>query len=132
MYRKTLRAAEAIAVLLANYAKSHHGKTARPARIIYRGYKIKGRGKLKGRQVASKYLRPAGTGWGDITGNLNSSIRAGVVEATMRAITIGLTADMSYAVFVETMRDGRWAWLFPAIEDNRQLILQILANEVRV
>ncbi len=63
--------------------------------------------------------------WKPDTGATDVSTR-GFVEDAGEVINIYLTAGMDYDIFLELARDGKWAWLFPAILANQDRILQIL------
>lgn len=56
--------------------------------------------------------------WKPDTGATDVSTKGFIAEATPLVITAVLTAGMSYDVFLELARDGKWAWLWPAIEAN--------------
>lgn len=69
----------------------------------------------------------------DRTANLTNSTRAFVEEVRDDLISIVLTAGMEYAVFLElgTERMGtKYAWLAPAVEENRTRIVQILRESM--
>ena len=60
--------------------------------------------------------------WKDDTGATATSIRGFISEVTPITITATLSAGMEYDVFLELARDGKWAWLWPAIEANMDTI----------
>lgn len=61
----------------------------------------------------------------DRTGNLRQSIR-GTAEQTRRDLyTVILTAGMEYAIFVERVREGKYAYLWPAVTENQARIRAI-------
>ena len=60
--------------------------------------------------------------WKDDTGATNTSIIGFISEVTPMTITATLSAGMEYDVFLELAHDGKWAWLWPAIEANLDLI----------
>jgi hypothetical protein len=64
--------------------------------------------------------------WTPQTGNTDTSTRAAIVKADETEIVVALTAGMDYDVFLELAREGRWSWLWPAMLDNQERILQIL------
>lgn len=66
--------------------------------------------------------------WKDDTGNTTNSIRGFIAEATPMTITAVLSAGMEYDVFLELAHDGKWAWLWPAIESNLDTIKAKLAG----
>lgn len=43
-----------------------------------------------------------------------------------------LSAGMEYDVFLESARQGRWAWLWPAVDENRDEIKRIWVEELSV
>ena len=45
---------------------------------------------------------------------------------------IALSAGMAYDVFLELARDGRWAWLWPAVEANQREIMATLRDYLSV
>ena len=60
--------------------------------------------------------------WRTQTGATIINIRAFIAEATPTALMGVLTAGMSYNVFLELAREGKWAWLWPAVEANLPMI----------
>jgi hypothetical protein len=56
--------------------------------------------------------------WMPDTGNTDTSTRGFIAEATPKVITAVLSAGMAYDVFLELARQGQWAWLWPAVEEN--------------
>ncbi|MCE5199800.1 hypothetical protein LLG39_12585 [bacterium] len=54
----------------------------------------------------------------DQTANTTNSTRGFIAEATPKVITTVLTAGMAYDVFLELARNGKWAWIWPAVEEN--------------
>lgn len=66
--------------------------------------------------------------WKDDTGATTTSISGFISEATPLVITATLSAGMSYDVFLELARDGKWAWLWPAVEANLDNIRAKLAG----
>lgn len=117
MRARRKRAGEKIAILLAAYAQAHHGTRPRPARWIDPGH---------GRRV----FRPAGTGWGDVTGATQQSTKATISRDIVAFTEVALFAGMEYDVFLELARNGRWAWLWPALIDNKDKIVDILETEL--
>lgn len=63
--------------------------------------------------------------WQDRTGNTTASTIGGLVESTRELVRGALSAGMDYDVFLELAREGRWAWLLPAVEANKLEILLI-------
>lgn len=66
--------------------------------------------------------------WHDKSGNTSTSIAGFISEVTPLVITATLSAGMEYDVFLELARDGKWAWLWPALEANTDAIKAILAG----
>jgi hypothetical protein len=69
--------------------------------------------------------------WHPDTGATDVSTRGFIAEVTPKMITAVLSAGMSYDVFLELARDGKWAWLWPAIEENMDLIKRKLESIVQ-
>lgn len=69
--------------------------------------------------------------WQPQTGATDTSTRGFISEVTPKVIEVTLTAGMSYDVFLELARDGKWAWLWPAIEANLDKIKQKLESITR-
>jgi hypothetical protein len=68
--------------------------------------------------------------WTPRTGNTDNSTKGTVAERTREYVLVVLSAGMEYDVFLETARQGKWAWLWPAVEANRENILKILARHL--
>lgn len=66
--------------------------------------------------------------WKPDTGATDVSTRAFIAEATPKMITVVLSVGMAYDVFLELARDGKWAWLWPAVETNLDKIKQKLED----
>jgi len=66
--------------------------------------------------------------WKPDTGNTDVSTHGFIAEATPLVINAVLTAGMEYDVFLELARDGKWAWLWPAVEANLDTIKQKLSG----
>ena len=66
--------------------------------------------------------------WKPRTGNTDTSTRAAIVKADTEEIVLALTAGMDYDVFLELARDGKWAWLWPAMLANQERMRRILAK----
>jgi hypothetical protein len=66
--------------------------------------------------------------WNPRTGATDTSTRGFIAEATPQVITAVLTAGMEYDIFLELSREGKWAWLWPAVEANMELIRQKLQS----
>jgi hypothetical protein len=69
--------------------------------------------------------------WTSRTSHTVQSIRGQIGEATRDYIKVYLSAGMDYDVFLELAREGKWAWLFPAVEANVDKIKQILASALK-
>ena len=70
--------------------------------------------------------------WENQTGESQGSIRGFVEEAGPGIITATLSAGAGYDVFLELAKDGRWAWLWPAVEANMDEIKRKLDSVVEV
>lgn len=74
--------------------------------------------------------------WKPDTGATDVSTRGTVVPSSpnIRAdvLTVVLSAGMEYDVFLELAKQGRHAWLWPAIEANLSRIRQIFAEHLRL
>lgn len=72
-------------------------------------------------QVKTEYVRPVtGKGFTDRTGDLRGSIGATIaVESDPTKIRVVLSAGMEYAVYVEKIKNGTYAYLGPALNDIR-------------
>jgi hypothetical protein len=69
--------------------------------------------------------------WTPRTGATDASTVGTIDEVTERMIGVVLTAGMNYDVFLELAREGRWAWLWPAIEANLETIKRELDGIVK-
>ncbi len=67
--------------------------------------------------------------WTTRSGATAASILGTVIEG-QDVIDIYLSAGMDYDVFLELAHSGRWAWLWPAIEANKELIRTILVRRL--
>jgi hypothetical protein len=141
MRQGVLEAADEIAHLLENYAKTHHGTSQRVAGWVYPGggrwetvsnLYTKGTGTIGKGKVwrATRRWREAGIGWGDVTGNLNQSIKGEIAEVSKHLVRVSLSAGMDYAFWVETIKKGRWAFLWPAVEANKDNIMKVLQRHL--
>jgi hypothetical protein len=88
-----LEAAEVIATVLQEYAKTHHL-------------------------------------WQPRTGDTTRSTRGRVAMQTREYVLISLTAGMDYDVMLELARNGKWAWLYPAVMALREEIVRIMGQRV--
>lgn len=64
----------------------------------------------------------------DKTGNLRNSIKGEVETVSVDMVTLILSAGMEYAPYVELRYEGRFAYLMPAIEANRERMEEIIAR----
>lgn len=69
--------------------------------------------------------------WTPQTGHTDVSTRGFISEATPKVITAVLSAGVAYDIFLELARDGKWAWIWPAIEANRDMIRSKLQEITR-
>jgi hypothetical protein len=63
--------------------------------------------------------------WKPVTGATDVSTQGTWEELRGEVFRVVLSAGMDYDVFLELARGGRWAWLWPAIEENRDQIMQM-------
>lgn len=70
--------------------------------------------------------------WQPVTGATDVSTVGGVYEATQEFIRVVLSAGMDYDVFLETARQGRWAWLHPTVTRNQAYIVRRLGEALSV
>lgn len=68
--------------------------------------------------------------WIPRTGDTDVSTRGFINEVTPKMISVALTAGMDYDVFLELAHEGKWAWLWPAVEENLDLIKRKLSSIV--
>jgi hypothetical protein len=54
--------------------------------------------------------------WNPVTGLTEAMTEAGIVAEEADYIDIALTVDTDYAVFLELAHEGKFAWLWPAVE----------------
>lgn len=69
--------------------------------------------------------------WIPRTGHTTNSTRATVFMRTREYAMIALSAGMDYDVMLELARQGKWAWLYPAVMDMSTEIGRIVAQKVR-
>lgn len=117
--RRLAEAMNEITALLENTAKTDHGDTPREAGTVYPGGGV-------------KRWREAGAGWGDVTAATNTGIRGFVAEATPLLITVVLSSRTDYSVYLERAMEGKWSWLWPAVEKSLPEIRRILHDAVRM
>lgn len=86
-------------------------------------------------QLLANYAK-ANHPWQDRTSNTNNSIMGtdsgGAQEYAPGdgVIDIYLSAGMDYDIFLELAHEGKWAWLWPAIEANQGGMRQILVRHL--
>ena len=68
--------------------------------------------------------------WRPVTGQTDMTTSAQIVEETEQHILIALSAETPWAAFLELARQGRFAWLWPAVEANRDLALEIFRRHL--
>lgn len=107
------RAAAEIAQFLEQYAKTHHNTTPRKAAYVYPSPGV-------------RRFRPAGIGWGDITGRTQQTTYGRITDRAATFVTVALSAGMDYDVFLELLHQGRWAWIWNAVADGRDVIMGII------
>lgn len=69
--------------------------------------------------------------WQPVTGATDASTQAGILEATQEYVTVALSAGMDYDVFLELARAGKWAWLWPAVEECKPQMAAILERRLK-
>jgi hypothetical protein len=60
--------------------------------------------------------------WESETGATEGSVRGFVEEAGPGVITAVISAGGGYDAFLELARSGKWSWLWPAVEANKDYI----------
>lgn len=60
--------------------------------------------------------------WTPRTGATDVSTIGGLVAETQEYVKAAFQAGMTYNVFLELAREGRWAWLWPTVERNQAWI----------
>jgi hypothetical protein len=68
--------------------------------------------------------------WSPDTGATDVSTKGTVAEVSDEMIRIVLSAGMEYDVYLEFAREGKWAWLWPAIVANKDNIRNILRKRL--
>ena len=68
--------------------------------------------------------------WTPRTGDTDRSTVGGLYESTAEYVRAVLSAGMTYDVFLELAREGRWAWLNPAVEANQSAINSIIVRHM--
>ena len=64
--------------------------------------------------------------WKPETGATDVSTVGQISRVLPEMIEVTLSAGMEYDVFLELAREGKWAWLWPAVEANTDEIRRIL------
>lgn len=68
--------------------------------------------------------------WKPITGQTDATTRGEIIEETGQHILIALYAETEWTKFLELARGGRFAWLWPAMDANRTVILEIVRTHL--
>jgi len=68
----------------------------------------------------------------DRTGNLRQSIAGSWAQVGRDILRVVLSAGMEYAVFVELLHQGRYAYLWPAVAANQERILHIWHTRLKL
>lgn len=68
--------------------------------------------------------------WTPRTGATDVSTVGGIESETKEYVRAVLSAGMSYDVFLELAKDGRWSWLWPSVTSNQQNIMRILERHL--
>lgn len=68
--------------------------------------------------------------WKPRTGNTDNSTTGTIATITKEYALIVLSAGMEYDVFLELARQGKWSWLWPAVEANEKRIMEIVARHL--
>jgi DNA-binding protein H-NS len=134
--RAVALASREIASVIENHAKTHTGDTLRAGRFIYKpGMKVRKKVRVKSTTApggyvypagTSKVWRPAGRGWGDVTGLTRKSLKARVRASGRHGVDIVLSANTPYAPALELGYNSKWAWMKNAVVRNRGKIVGIL------
>lgn len=67
--------------------------------------------------------------WQPRTGQTDLTTQA-VIEEVNDMIEIALTTETDYSTFLELAREGRFAWLWPAMEANKGVIVEIMRRRL--
>lgn len=81
-------------------------------------------------ELLQEYAR-ANHPWQNRSGKTEETTLGIVAEVSEELVLISLSAGMDYDVFLETARQGRWSWLWPAIDANREEIMRILRRHLQ-
>lgn len=68
----------------------------------------------------------------DLSTATTSSIRGEAEEAAGAVISAYLSAGMDYDVELELMRGGKWAFLWPTLQNHKDDILKILEARLKL
>lgn len=68
--------------------------------------------------------------WRNVTGQTQATTHAEIVEETSSHILIALTSETDHAQFLELAYQGRFSWLWPAVEANRSECLAIVRKHL--
>lgn len=69
--------------------------------------------------------------WRNKTGQTQATTKGFIAEASDELVVIALTTATDYSTFLELARGGRWSWLWPAIDANREEIMRILRRHLQ-
>ncbi len=85
------------------------------------------RGMEKAMELIAYYARAEHT-YTRRTGLTEQTTEGGLYEATAAKIVGVVSASMSYDAFLEAAREGRWAFLWPALLAHQEEVLALLAE----
>ena len=85
------------------------------------------RGMEKAMELIAYYARTEHT-YTRRTGLTEQTTEGGLYEATAAKIVGVVSASMSYDAFLEAAREGRWAFLWPALLAHQEEVLALLAE----
>ena len=122
MMRKAELAMQDVMAALEGWAKSEHGhpgvaRNTRPPVMSKSG---------------EKRNAPHNAPYWDLTSNTTNSIRGEVVEVTREIISGVLSAGMEYDIYLELAHNGKWAFLWPTIENHKDDIMRLIANRMKI
>ena len=69
--------------------------------------------------------------WEIDTGQTNETTKGRIIEFSREMVVIALSAGMDYDVFLELAHDGKWAWLWPTIMANIDMIRTTIVKWLR-
>jgi hypothetical protein len=67
--------------------------------------------------------------WKNRTGDTELTTEA-TADMDDEGVFITLTAGTSYAIFLETLQNGKWSWLWPAAQNMAPRILEIWQEHI--